>query len=94
MSLGAAVDYLSKIGLDLIGQYEQPLLNYATRLPKDVPGLRVIGTAPEKVGVISFILSGHKTEDIGAALSREGIAVRAGHHCAQPIPKSTASSWR
>jgi cysteine desulfurase/selenocysteine lyase len=85
VGLGAAIDYLSKIGLEPIGQYEHQLLNYATRLLKDIPGLRLIGTAPEKAGVISFVLSGHKTEDIGAALNREGIAVRAGHHCAQPV---------
>jgi cysteine desulfurase/selenocysteine lyase len=60
-------------------------LAYATRLLKDIPGLRIIGTAPEKAGVLSFVLDGHKTEDIGSALNREGIAVRAGHHCAQPI---------
>lgn len=83
--LGAAIDYLSKIGPEPISQYEHQLLNYATRLLKDIPGLRLIGTAPEKAGVISFVLRGHKTEDIGAALNREGIAVRAGHHCAQPV---------
>ena len=83
--LGAAIDYLNKIGLESISQYEHQLLDYATRLLREVPGLRLIGTAPEKAGVISFVLSGHKTEDIGAALNREGIAVRAGHHCAQPV---------
>jgi cysteine desulfurase / selenocysteine lyase len=85
VGLGAAIDYLSKIGIDPIGQYEHELLNYATRLLKDIPGLRLIGTAADKAGVISFVLSGHKTEDIGAALNREGIAVRSGHHCAQPV---------
>src|SRR5580704_3010357 len=86
VGLGAAIDYLSKIGgLDAIGQYEHDLLNYATRLLKDIPGLRLIGTAAEKAGVISFVLNGYKTEDIGAALNREGIAVRSGHHCAQPV---------
>jgi cysteine desulfurase / selenocysteine lyase len=85
VGLGAAVDYLSRIGLDPIGQYEHDLLNYATRLLKDIPGLRLIGTAAEKAGVISFVLNGYKTEDIGAALNQEGIAVRSGHHCAQPV---------
>jgi cysteine desulfurase / selenocysteine lyase len=86
VGLGAAVDYLSRIGgLDAIGQYEHELLNYATRLLKDIPGLRLIGTAAEKAGVISFVLNGYKTEDIGAALNQEGIAVRSGHHCAQPV---------
>jgi cysteine desulfurase/selenocysteine lyase len=85
VGLGAAIDYISKIGLDLIGEYEHQLLLYATRLLKEIPGLRIIGNAAEKAGVLSFVISGLKTEDIGAALSREGIAVRAGHHCAQPI---------
>jgi cysteine desulfurase / selenocysteine lyase len=85
VGLGAALDYVNKIGLERIQAYEHQLLAYATRLLKDIPGLRIIGTAPEKAGVLSFVLDGHKTEDIGSALNREGIAVRAGHHCAQPI---------
>jgi cysteine desulfurase / selenocysteine lyase len=85
VGLGAALDYVSKIGLQKIEEYEHQLLVYATRLLKEIPGLRLIGTAPEKAGVLSFVLDGHKTEDIGTALNREGIAVRAGHHCAQPI---------
>jgi cysteine desulfurase / selenocysteine lyase len=85
VGLGAAIDYLNRFGIDAIGQYEHDLLNYATRLLKEIPGLRLIGTAPDKAGVLSFVLQGHKTEDIGAALNREGIAVRSGHHCAQPI---------
>jgi cysteine desulfurase / selenocysteine lyase len=85
VGLGAAIDYVTKLGMDLIDQYEHQLLLYATRLLKNIPGLRLIGTAPEKAGVLSFIINGLKTEDIGAALNREGIAVRSGHHCAQPI---------
>jgi cysteine desulfurase / selenocysteine lyase len=85
VGLGVALDYVSKIGLQKIEEYEHQLLIYATRLLKEIPGLRLIGTAPEKAGVLSFVLNGHKTEDIGSALNREGIAVRAGHHCAQPI---------
>jgi cysteine desulfurase/selenocysteine lyase len=85
VGLGAALDYLTKVGIDPIGQYEHELLTYATRLLKEIPGLRLIGTAAEKAGVISFVLNGYKTEDIGAALNREGIAVRSGHHCAQPV---------
>jgi cysteine desulfurase / selenocysteine lyase len=85
VGLGAALDYVSKIGLQRIEEYEHQLLIYATKLLNDIPGLRIIGTAPEKAGVISFVLDGHKTEDVGTALNREGIAVRAGHHCAQPI---------
>lgn len=85
VGLGAAIDYVHKIGIEAIGQYEHYLLEYATRLLKDIPGLRLIGTAKEKAGVLSFVLKGFRTEDVGAALSREGIAVRSGHHCAQPI---------
>lgn len=85
VGLGAAIDYISKIGMTAIAAYEHELLIYATRLLKDIPGLRLIGTAPEKAGVLSFVLEGHRSEDVGSALNREGIAVRAGHHCAQPI---------
>lgn len=85
VGLGAAIDYVSKIGMDAIHLYEQYLLQYATRLLKDIPGLRLIGTAAEKAGVLSFVLDGFRTEDIGGALNKEGIAVRSGHHCAQPI---------
>jgi cysteine desulfurase / selenocysteine lyase len=85
VGLGAAIDYVNKIGLDRIADYEHQLLLYATRLLKDIPGLRLIGTAPEKAGVLSFVLDGHSTQDVGTALNREGIAVRSGHHCAQPI---------
>jgi cysteine desulfurase / selenocysteine lyase len=85
VGLGAAIDYLNKIGLDRIADYEHQLLLYATRLLKEIPGLRLIGSAPEKAGVLSFVLDGHSTQDVGTALNREGIAVRSGHHCAQPI---------
>lgn len=85
VGLGAAIDYVTHIGIDLIGQYEHALLHYATRLLKDIPGLRLIGTAPDKAGVLSFVLDGYRTEEVGAALNEEGIAVRSGHHCAQPI---------
>ncbi len=85
VGLGAALDYVSSIGIDLIDQYEYQLLLYATRLLKDVPGLRLIGAAKDKASVLSFVVPGVKTEDIGAALNKEGIAVRSGHHCAQPI---------
>jgi cysteine desulfurase/selenocysteine lyase len=85
VGLGSAIDYVTRIGIDVIDQYEHQLLTYATRLLNDIPELRIIGTAPAKAGVLSFVLGRHKTEDVGAALNREGIAVRAGHHCAQPI---------
>jgi cysteine desulfurase/selenocysteine lyase len=85
VGLGSAIDYVTRIGLDRIAEYEHQLLLYATRLLKEIPGLRLIGTAPDKASVLSFVIEGIRTEDIGSALNQEGIAVRAGHHCAQPI---------
>jgi cysteine desulfurase/selenocysteine lyase len=85
VGLGAAIDYVERIGLENIGRYEHGLLAYATEGMQSVPGLRLIGTANEKASVQSFILDGYRPEDVGTALNREGIAVRAGHHCAQPI---------
>jgi len=85
VGLGAAIDYLDRIGMGNIAAYEHELLGYATQGLLGVPGLTIIGTAKEKAGVISFVLDGCRAEDVGAALDREGIAVRAGHHCAQPI---------
>jgi cysteine desulfurase/selenocysteine lyase len=85
VGLGAAIDYLDRIGMANIAAYEHGLLDYATQGLLGVPGLTIIGTAKEKAGVISFVLDGCRSEDVGAALDREGIAVRAGHHCAQPI---------
>ena len=85
VGLGAAIDYVTNIGMSLIYAYEHELLAYGTRRLQEVGGLRLIGTAADKAGVLSFVLEGHGTEDVGRALSREGIAVRAGHHCAQPI---------
>ncbi|MFM7023757.1 MAG: family 2A encapsulin nanocompartment cargo protein cysteine desulfurase [Flavobacteriales bacterium] len=85
VGLGAAIDYVNSIGIDLINQYEHYLLLYATKLIKEVKGLRLIGTAKDKASVLSFTLEGFKTEEVGAALNKQGIAVRSGHHCAQPI---------
>ncbi|SEN85766.1 cysteine desulfurase / selenocysteine lyase [bacterium A37T11] len=85
VGLGAALDYVNKIGIDLIYQYEHYLLHYAINLLKDIPGLRLIGTAKDKTSVLSFVLAGYRTEEVGEALSKNGIAVRSGHHCAQPI---------
>ncbi|WP_291193613.1 family 2A encapsulin nanocompartment cargo protein cysteine desulfurase [Dyadobacter sp.] len=85
VGLGAALDYVNQLGIENIHQYEHFLLEYATGLMKQVPGLRLIGTAKEKASVLSFVLDGYKTEEVGAALNKEGIAVRSGHHCAQPI---------
>ena len=85
VGLGAAIDYLDRIGMEKVAAHEQGLIAYATKLLRDVPGLRIIGTAAEKAGVISFVLDGKESEGVGAALNQDGIAVRAGHHCAQPI---------
>ncbi|HVY33459.1 MAG TPA: family 2A encapsulin nanocompartment cargo protein cysteine desulfurase, partial [Caulobacteraceae bacterium] len=85
VGLGAALDYLERIGLENIARHEHDLLEYATRGLLTVPGLRIIGTAAEKVSVLSFLLEGFEPSEVGAALDRYGIAVRSGHHCAQPI---------
>src|SRR5262249_54097425 len=80
VGLGTALDWLSRIGLSNVAAYEHELLVYATERLLEVPGLRMIGTAPDKAGVLSFILAGQKTEQVGGLLDQEGIAVRSGHH--------------
>jgi cysteine desulfurase / selenocysteine lyase len=85
VGLGAAIDYLDTIGLEPISLHEHELLEQAVAGLREIPGLRLIGAPRERAGVVSFVLDGVRTEDVGKALDREGIAVRAGHHCAQPI---------
>lgn len=85
VGLGAAIDYLDRIGMANVSRYEHDLLVYGTDALRRIPGLRLIGTAQDKASVLSFVMDGFRTEEIGKALSNEGIAVRAGHHCAQPI---------
>jgi cysteine desulfurase / selenocysteine lyase len=85
IGLGAALDYVQRIGLHNIARHEHELLAYATDKLTQIPGLTLIGTAPDKAAVLSFVLDGYTPEQVGEALNREGIAVRAGHHCAQPI---------
>ena len=85
VGLGAAIDYVQRIGLENIGRYEHELVCYATQGLKTVPDLRLVGTAKEKASVVSFVIPGFDNNEIGQALNREGIAVRTGHHCAQPI---------
>ncbi|MEZ7978579.1 MAG: cysteine desulfurase [Myxococcota bacterium] len=87
IGFGAAIDYLEAIGMDEIAAYEHELLVYATERLATVPGLRIIGQAKEKAAVISFVLDDAHPHDIGTCLDGEGIAVRAGHHCAQPLMK-------
>ena len=85
VGLGAAIDYINRIGIENIGRYEHDLLAYATHHLKPIPGVRLVGTAADKASVLSFVLEGYSTEEVGKALNEEGIAVRTGHHCAQPI---------
>ena len=85
VGLGAAIDYVQRIGLDNIAAYEHALLDYATHHLQAIPGVRLIGTAPDKASVASFVLTGYAPAEVGQALNEEGIAVRSGHHCAQPI---------
>jgi cysteine desulfurase/selenocysteine lyase len=85
VGLGAALDYLERIGLENVARYETALLEYATQHLKSIPGVRLIGTAHDKASVASFVLAGYETGEVGQALNQEGIAVRTGHHCAQPI---------
>jgi len=85
IALGAALDYVNAIGVERIAEYEHGLLEYGTAELLKIPGLRLIGTAKEKAGVLSFVLEGIHPHDVGTILDREGIAVRTGHHCAMPV---------
>jgi cysteine desulfurase/selenocysteine lyase len=85
IGLGAAFDYVTRLGLDNIAAYEHELLLYGTEALSRIPGLRIIGTAREKAAVLSFVIDGIHPHDIGTVLDRQGIAVRTGHHCAQPV---------
>ena len=87
IGLGAAIDYLLGLGLDRVGAHEHELLAYATRRLQAIPGLRIIGQAKAKASVLSFVLDDIHPHDIGSILDHEGIVVRAGHHCAQPVMK-------
>ncbi|WP_455731837.1 family 2A encapsulin nanocompartment cargo protein cysteine desulfurase, partial [Burkholderia stabilis] len=85
VGLGAALEYVNRVGIENIARYEHDLLAYATSVLAPVPGVRLVGTARDKASVLSFVLKGYETEEVGQALNEEGIAVRSGHHCAQPI---------
>jgi len=85
VGLGAALDYVQGIGLDAIAAHESDVLNYATHEVSAVPGLRIIGTAKEKASILSFTLEGVHSHDIGTILDQQGVAIRAGHHCAMPV---------
>jgi len=85
VGLGAALDYVEALGRTNIERYEHDLREYAEGCLSGIPGVRIVGKAREKAGVISFVLDGIPTEQVGGMLDRDGIAVRSGHHCAQPI---------
>jgi len=85
IAFGAALDYVAALGLRSIEAHERDLLTYATESLSALPGLRVVGKAREKAGVLSFVLDGIHPHDIGTVLDREGVAIRTGHHCAQPV---------
>ena len=85
VGLRAALDYLSDLGMQNIAEHERELLTYATEKVSAIPGVRIIGTAKEKTGVLSFVMEGVHPHDIGTILDQEGIAIRTGHHCAQPV---------
>ena len=85
IGLGAAIDYLTHIGMEKISAYENELLQYGTKVLEGIPGLRLIGTAHEKASVLSFVLNEIHAHDIGTILDRSGVAIRAGHHCAMPV---------
>ena len=99
LGLAAAIDYVDSVGLDRIAAYERELLAYASDVVSEIPRVRLIGTAARKVGVLSFIVDGVHPHDVAEILNREGVAVRAGHHCAMPlhekfgIPSTTRASF-
>ncbi|MBN1612296.1 MAG: cysteine desulfurase [Polyangiaceae bacterium] len=85
VGFGAALRYLEAIGFDVLGRHEQELLGYGTQLLRGMRGVRLIGTAPRKIGVLSFLVDGIHPHDLGTMLDTEGVAIRTGHHCAQPL---------
>ena len=99
IGLAAAIDYVSAIGLDNIATYEHDLLEYATEAASTVTGLRLVGTAKQKAGILSFVVDGVHPHDLGTILDHDGVAIRAGHHCAMPvmdrfqIPATTRASF-
>jgi cysteine desulfurase/selenocysteine lyase len=85
IAFGVAIDYLTALGLDAIAEHEHDLLTYGSEVLSAIPGLRLIGTAREKASILSFLVDGIHPHDLGTILDRDGIAVRTGHHCAQPV---------
>jgi cysteine desulfurase/selenocysteine lyase len=99
IALGAAIEYLSGLGIENVAAHGQGLLAYATKAVSAIAGVRLVGTAKEKAGVLSFVMEGIHPHDVGTVLDQEGIAVRTGHHCSQPvmqrfhIPATTRASF-
>jgi cysteine desulfurase / selenocysteine lyase len=85
IGLGAALDYLQSVGFDVIQRHEQELLSYGTAMLQALPGVRIVGTAKRKASILSFVMEGVHPHDIGTVVDREGVAIRTGHHCAQPV---------
>ena len=85
IGLGAAIDYVQSVGYDSFAAYEDELLDYGTRALESIEGLRIIGTSPHKAGILSFVMDNAHPHDVGTILDAEGVAVRTGHHCAQPV---------
>jgi cysteine desulfurase / selenocysteine lyase len=85
IGLHAALDYIDSVGFDRIAAHEASLLARATEALSEIPGVRLIGTAPHKGSIVSFVMDGVHPHDIGTIVDREGIAIRTGHHCAQPV---------
>ncbi len=85
IALGAAIDYLTSIDLDAAARHEQEVLAYGTEILESIEGLRLIGRPRERAGVLSFVIDGVHPHDVGTILDREGVAIRAGHHCAMPV---------
>jgi cysteine desulfurase/selenocysteine lyase len=85
IAFGAAIDYVTQLNMDAVSAYEHDLLTYATEQISLIPGVRIIGTARQKASVLSFVMEGVHPHDIGTILDDEGIAIRTGHHCAQPV---------
>ncbi len=87
IGLAAALDYVSNLGIDAIAAHEDEVVGYATQKVADIPGVRIIGTAAEKSGIVSFLMEGVHSHDIGTVLDSQGVAIRAGHHCTMPLMK-------
>jgi cysteine desulfurase/selenocysteine lyase len=85
VGLHAALDFVDRIGMAAIAAHERDLLEYGTAMLESIPGVRLIGTAAEKASVLSFVMDGIHPHDIGTIVDREGVAIRTGHHCAQPV---------